>query len=111
MAAAITALDIMEKDPSAFEKLKNNCLLMQELLDTNLPTDLLVHGHPESVVKHVRLTLPSGDKSRDQDLLHAIVMQVCKFKLISLILLLYLLFLYLPILIVKMGVLVVFSGL
>jgi serine palmitoyltransferase len=76
MAAAITALDVMEEDTSVFEKLTNNCLLMQEQLKSQLPSDLAVFGHPESVVKHIRLSVPSGDKNRDDGVLHKIVSQV-----------------------------------
>lgn len=76
MAAAITALDVMEEDTSVFEKLTKNCLLMHEQLNSNLPSDLAVFGHPESVVKHIRLSFPSGDKGRDDKLLDKIVAKV-----------------------------------
>jgi 7-keto-8-aminopelargonate synthetase-like enzyme len=76
MAAAMTALDVMEEDTSIFEKLTHNCLLMQEQLKSHLPSDLAVFGHPESVVKHIRLAVPSGDKTRDDRLLQKIVSQV-----------------------------------
>jgi hypothetical protein len=76
MAAAIKAVDIMENDPSMFSKLKKNSILMQTLLESKLPADLRVFSHPESVVKHVRLAVPSGDKANDDILLDKIVSEV-----------------------------------
>jgi hypothetical protein len=91
MAAAITALDVMEEDTSVFEKLSQNCTLMHEQLNSHLPSDLAVFGHPESVVKHVRLAVPSGDKARDDSLLDKIVSEVRLFRLLSGLLLMKLL--------------------
>lgn len=83
MAAAITALDVMEEDTSVFEKLTKNCLLMQEQLNSHLPSDFAVFGHSESVVKHIRLAVPSGDKARDDHLLDKIVSKVRLLKTLS----------------------------
>ncbi|XP_059471193.1 serine palmitoyltransferase 1 [Neocloeon triangulifer] len=75
MAAAITSLDIMKKDPSIFQTLKSNCIFMHEKLNSLLISELRVFAHPESVVKHIRLAIPSGDKTKDEEILNDIVMQ------------------------------------
>ncbi|XP_065342345.1 serine palmitoyltransferase 1 [Cloeon dipterum] len=73
MAAAITALDIMQRDPSIFQTLRDNSTFIHSQLSSQLPSDLRVHGHPESVIKHIRLANPSGDKVADEQLLNEIV--------------------------------------
>jgi len=70
-AAAITSLDIMEKDPSMFKKLQLRCQHVHSALSV-LPSFTL-HGHPDSPVKHLYLCNPLDHTDDELCLLNKVV--------------------------------------
>jgi serine palmitoyltransferase len=69
--AAITSLDIMEKDPSIFMKLKVRCHHVHRALSSL--TLFTVQGHPDSPVKHLYLRDPPNTRDHELRLLNKIV--------------------------------------
>ncbi|KDR24470.1 serine palmitoyltransferase 1 [Zootermopsis nevadensis] len=69
-AAAITSLDIMEKDPTLFKKLQQQCQLVHKALST-LPLFIL-QGDPDSPVKHLYLRNPPNCTNHEFNLLSKI---------------------------------------
>lgn len=69
-AAAITSLDIMEKDPALFKKLQQQCQLVHKALST-LPLFIL-QGDPDSPVKHLYLRNPPNCTNHEFNLLSKI---------------------------------------
>ncbi|XP_034947859.1 serine palmitoyltransferase 1 [Chelonus insularis] len=65
-AAAITSLDIIEEDPSIFDKLRKNCLSFQTRLNKLQYFEL--SAMPESPVKHLYLK-KQYDRHKEQELL------------------------------------------
>ena len=77
-AGALTAVELMEKDPSMFTDLQEKCRAAQEEF-SRLP-GLKLHGDPMSVVKHLRLERSGGDREADKKALNQVVLKVSRIK-------------------------------
>ena len=77
-AGALTAVELMEKDPSMFTDLQEKCRAAQEEF-SRLP-GLKLHGDPMSVVKHLRLERSGGDREADKKALNQVVLKVSGIK-------------------------------
>lgn len=69
--AAITSLDIMEKDPSMFKKLQRLCQLVHKAL--SMLALFTLQGDPDSPVKHLYLRNPPNCPDHELNLLSKIV--------------------------------------
>lgn len=69
--AAITSLDIMEKDPSVFKKLQRLCQLVHKALSALALFTL--QGDPDSPIKHLYLCNPPNCTDHELKLLNKIV--------------------------------------
>jgi serine palmitoyltransferase len=69
--AAITSLDIMERDPSMFKTLQIRCQLVHKAL--NALASFTLQGDPDSPVKHLHLRDPPISRDTELNLLSKIV--------------------------------------
>lgn len=73
-AAAITAIDLMDKEPDMFFELNNVCRKMHERLSSL--RHLRLGGHRDAPIKHLRLTKSSGCDKHDGQVLRQIANEV-----------------------------------
>lgn len=77
-AAAISAIDSMEKEPDMFFELNNVCRKLHSAL-SSLPL-LRLGGHRDAPIKHLRLTKSTGCHNHDGQLLRQIANEVISFS-------------------------------
>jgi len=75
-AGALTALEIMEKDPDMFERIRTRARVITDEL-SDLP-GLRLDGDPISVVKHLRMREPHEKRADDRRDLNQVVQMVSK---------------------------------
>jgi serine palmitoyltransferase len=69
--AAITSLDIMEKNPSMFKKLQTRCQLVHKALSSL--SSFALQGDPDSPVKHLYLRDPRKCTDTERNILKKVV--------------------------------------
>ncbi|XP_069686959.1 serine palmitoyltransferase 1 [Periplaneta americana] len=69
--AAITSLDIMERDPSLFKKLQERCQSVHKALSAL--SSFILQGDPDSPVKHLYLRNPRSSADDELDVLNKVV--------------------------------------
>ena len=76
-AAAITAIDTMDREPDMFVQLSDTCRkLHQSLSLSTLNRHLRLGGHRDAPVKHLRLAKSTGCHNHDGQLLRQIANEV-----------------------------------